>query len=66
MRIRYFPETDTLYIEFREAPIAESRDLDENTVLDVDGDGNICAMTVEHASERAGIPQFSYEQVTAS
>ena len=66
MRIRYFPETDTLYIEFREAPIAESRDLDENTVLDVDGDGNICAMTVEHASERAGTPQFSYEQVTAS
>jgi uncharacterized protein YuzE len=66
MRIRYFSETDTLYIEFREAPIAESRDLDENTVLDVDGDGNICAMTVEHASERAGIPQFSYEQVTAS
>jgi uncharacterized protein YuzE len=66
MRIRYFSATDTLHIEFREAPIAESRDLDENTVLDVDGDGNICAMTVEHASERAGIPQFSYEQVTAS
>ncbi|MGH9381145.1 MAG: hypothetical protein ACRD2Z_11100 [Thermoanaerobaculia bacterium] len=29
-----------------------------------DTDGNICAITVEHASERAGIPEFSYEQVT--
>lgn len=66
MRIRYFAETDTLYIEFRDAPVAETRDLDENTVLDVDNDGNICAITVEHASEQAGIPEFSYEQVTAS
>jgi uncharacterized protein YuzE len=65
MRIRYFEDTDTLLIEFRDAPVAETRDLDENTVLDLDADGNICAITVEHASKRAGIPQFSYEQVTA-
>ncbi len=65
MKIRYFTDTDTLYIEFRDQPVAESRDLDENTVLDVDAEGNICAITVEHASKRAGIPGFSYEQVTA-
>lgn len=65
MRIRYFEDTDTLLIEFREAPVAETRDLDENTLLDLDADGNICAITVEHASKRAGIPKFSYEQVTA-
>ena len=65
MRIRYFAETDTLYIEFREARVAESRDLDENTLLDLDAEGHICAITVEHASERTGIPQFSYEQVPA-
>jgi uncharacterized protein YuzE len=39
--------------------------LDENTVLEVDVDGNICAITVEHALTRIGIPEFSYEQVTA-
>ena len=66
MKIRYFAGTDTLFIEFRDAPVAETRDLDENTVLDVDVDGNICAITVEHASERADIPQFSYEQIAAS
>ena len=65
MKIRYFADTDTLYIEFRDVPVVESRDLDENTVLDVDARGEISAITVEHASERAGIPQFSYEQVIA-
>lgn len=65
MRIRYFAETDTLHIEFRDVPVAETRDLDENTLLDIDAEGMISAITVEHASERAGIPEFSYEQVTA-
>jgi uncharacterized protein YuzE len=65
MRIRYFKDTDTLLIEFKEAPVAETRDLDENTVLDLDAQGNLCAITVEHASKRTGIPQFSYEQVAA-
>jgi uncharacterized protein YuzE len=65
MKIRYFESTDTLLIEFRDLPVAETRDLDENTVLDLDAEGNICAITLEHASKRAGIPQFSYEQVAA-
>ena len=50
-------------IELSEAPVVETRDLDENSVLDVDGDGNICAITIEHASTHAGVPHFSYEQV---
>lgn len=65
MKIRYFAGTDTLYIEFRDVPVAETRDLDENTLLEVDAQGDICAITVEHASKRADIPRFSYEQVAA-
>ena len=65
MKVRYFADTDTLLIEFRPAPVAETRDLDENTVLDVDAQGNICAITVEHASTRADAPHFSYEEVAA-
>lgn len=65
MRIRYFKDTDTLLIEFKDAPVAETRDLDENTTLEVDAKGNICSITVEHASQRAGIPEFSFEQVAA-
>ncbi len=65
MKVRYFADTDTLLIEFGNSPVAETRDLDENTLLDVDAEGNICSITIEHASRRAGAPQFSYEQVPA-
>ena len=65
MKIKYFQDTDTLYIEFRPAEVAETRDLDENTLLDIDSNGNICSITIEHAQERADIPHFSFEQVAA-
>jgi len=65
MKIKYFQETDTLYIEFLPAAAAETRDLDENTLLDLDSEGNLCAITIEHASERADIPHFSFEQIAA-
>jgi uncharacterized protein YuzE len=65
MKIRYFQDTDTLYIELRPALVSETRDLDADTVIDLDDRGAICAMTIEHASERADIPTFSYEQIAA-
>jgi uncharacterized protein YuzE len=65
VNIKYFQDTDPLYIEFKAAEVAESKDLDEDTVLDLDQRGNICGITVEHASQRAEIPRFSYEQVAA-
>lgn len=65
MKIKYFQETDTLYIEFRPVAVAETCDLDENTLLDLDSRGNICAITIEHASDRADIPHFSFEQIAA-
>lgn len=65
MKVRYFADTDTLLIEFRDTPVIETRELDENTVLDLDAGGNVCAITVEHASRCAGAPAFSYEQVAA-
>ena len=61
MKIHYFEDTDTLHIEFRVAQVAETRDLDENTLLDIDREGNICGLTLEHAKQRADIPKFSYE-----
>lgn len=63
MNIKYFQDTGTLHIEFRVADVAETRDLDEDIQLDVDNDGNICAITIEQARERADIPHFSFEQI---
>jgi uncharacterized protein YuzE len=66
MKVQYFQDTDTLYIEFRPAEVAETRDLDENTLLDIDRDGSIYGITIEHPGQRADIPRFSYEQVAAA
>ena len=65
MKIKYYKDTDTLFIEFRPGEVEETKDLDEDTLLDLDHDGNICAITVEHASKRADIPHFSFEQIAA-
>jgi uncharacterized protein YuzE len=65
VKIRYFRDTDTLYIELRQASVAETRDLDENTQIDVDASGSLCALTLEHASTRADLSGVDYQQVTA-
>ena len=63
MKVKYFSDTDTLYIELYAAEVDETRDLDENTLLDLDHTGGLCAITIEHASVRMDIPAFSFEQV---
>ena len=50
MKSQYFQDTDTLYIAFQSVEVAETKDLDENTLLDVDHNGHICGITIEHAS----------------
>lgn len=65
MKIKYFQDTDTLYIEFKSTTVSESRDLDENTLLDLDADGHVCGITIEHARDYTDIPQFSFEQIAA-
>ena len=65
MKVSYFADTDTLYIEFRDSGVAESRDLDENTILDVDAKGNVCAITFEHASQRTDVSHLIVEGIAA-
>ena len=63
MKIKYFEDTDTLYIEFRQVEIVETRDYDDNTLVDIDAAGQICGITLEHAKQRVDLPGFSYEQI---
>ncbi len=65
MKIKYFEDTGTLYIEFREVYVAGTQDMDENTLVDFDAQGQVCGSTVEHARERAEIHRSSYEQIAA-
>ncbi|TVQ31931.1 MAG: DUF2283 domain-containing protein [Phycisphaeraceae bacterium] len=65
MKVKYFEDTDMLYIELLEGMAMKSRDLDENTVLDLDAQGNVCAITFEHASERTDISRLTVEGIAA-
>ena len=65
MKIKYFQDTDTLYIEFRAVEVIETRDLDDNTLIDLDSEGNLCSIIMEHAKDRADIPHFSFDQIAA-
>jgi len=38
---------------------------ERNEVAESNQSGNICGITVEHGSQRADNPRFSYEQVAA-
>ena len=47
------------------APPVETRELDENIYLDLDADGHIVSLTVEHAQRTAGMDEFSYQRLPA-
>lgn len=64
MKIRYFADTDTLYVQLNDNEIVDTRELNENTLLDMDASGNLVAITLEYARETADIHDFSFQQAT--
>ena len=65
MKISYFEDTDTLLIEVKPGSVVETRDLDEDSLMDFDAQGQVLAMTLEHASARAQLSSFSFDRVAA-
>jgi len=63
MKIQYLEDTDTLYILFPKNSPVETRDLDEDTLLDLDENGQLCSMTIEHVKNRVGISEIEYEKL---
>ena len=64
MNIKYFQDTDTLLVAFTKNDVVDTRDLNENILLDIDKDGNIVSMTIERAQEQANMDNFSFQQVS--
>ena len=64
MKITYFDDTDTLLVYFNDNKIVETKDLNENTIIELDKNGNIVSMTIEHAKEQTEISSFSFNQVS--
>lgn len=63
MDVKYFPETDTLMINFSDKGVADTRDVNENLLIELDKDGNLVSMTIEHAKLQMDVENFSYQKV---
>ena len=66
MKIKYFRDTDTALLEFSDRGVVETREVSENVYIDLDEDGNLVSMTVEHAAEIARLPEVAIEEVASA
>jgi uncharacterized protein YuzE len=55
MRLHYYPDTDSLYIDLAAKPGAESQEVADGVVVDFDASGNIVGIDIEHASEKLDV-----------
>lgn len=66
MRIKYFEDTDTTLVELSTNPPVETRELNENIYLDLDSNGNVVSITIEHASTSSDMREFLYQRIPAA
>lgn len=62
MKVKYFRDTDTALLEFSDRPINETREVSQNVYADLDKDGNLVSMTIEHAQQAASLPRVVIEE----
>ncbi|MCY3956650.1 MAG: DUF2283 domain-containing protein [Nitrospira sp.] len=65
MKIKYFEDTDTALIEFSDQSTHETREINENIYIDLDRNGNLVGMTIEHAKIQANISELLFQQMPA-
>jgi uncharacterized protein YuzE len=63
MRVKYFADTDTALVEFTDKEVHETKEISENVYVDLDRNGNLVNMTIEHAKANAGLREFSYREM---
>jgi len=63
MKIKYFADTDTAQVEFSNSEVSETKEINENIYIDLDKDGNLVNMTIEHAKDKAGLYEVSYQEI---
>lgn len=58
MKLHYYPETDTLYIELKSTPGAEAREIVEGLVVDFDANGDVVGFDIDHASRKLDLSKI--------
>ena len=65
MKVKYFQDTDTALLEFSKNEVSETREISENINVDLDSEGNLVSMTIEHAKDKASIHEVAFEQMVS-
>lgn len=66
MQIKYFQDTDALLISFNDNFIHETKDINENTLVELDQNGNVVSMIFVHAKSVANINDISFQQLVSA
>ena len=59
MKLNYYPDSDSLYIDLSERPSVESREISEGVVLDYDAEGNLVGIDIDNASRKVELKQLT-------
>jgi len=65
MKLNYYPETDSLYIDLSEKPSVESREISEGIILDYDAEGNLVGIDIDNASTKVQLKELSLRKIPA-
>ena len=65
MRVKYFEDTDTTLVELSTNPSVETQELNENVYIDLDNQGKVVSITIEHAGQSADMREFLYQRIPA-
>lgn len=63
MKLNYYPETDSLYIDLSSNTSIESREISEGVVLDYDQNGNIVGIDIDNASKKVNLDDVSFSKI---
>ena len=58
MKLSYYPDTDSLYIDLSEQPSVESQEISEGIVLDYDASGNLVGIDIDNASKKVQLKEL--------
>ena len=58
MKLNYYAETDSLYIELADRPSADSREISEGIVLDYDKEGRLVGIDIDNASNKTDLKRL--------
>ncbi|MEK6209266.1 MAG: DUF2283 domain-containing protein [Pseudomonadota bacterium] len=58
MKLNYYHETDSLYIDLSEKQSVESREISEGVVLDYDARGNLVGIDIDNASTKVELKEL--------